>query len=45
MILTEEEIDALYEYFLKRTGYVSYEFDPLVILLIRKLDTHIKERE
>lgn len=44
MTLTEEEeIEALYNYFM-RAGYVSYEFDPLVILLIKKLDTYLTER-
>ena len=43
MNLTEEEVEALYQYFC-RAGYVSYEYDPLVILLIRKLDDHLKRR-
>ena len=41
MILTREEVEALYDYFLKRAGYISYEFNPLIILLIRKLANHI----
>ena len=38
--LSEEEIKALYDYFYK-AGYVSYEFHPLIILLIKKLANHI----
>lgn len=44
MILSDEEVKALYEYFLKRAGYVSYEFDPLIIKLIEKLRLSYGER-
>lgn len=37
MTLTQEEAKALYDYFINRAGYVSYEFDPIVLVLIRKL--------
>ncbi len=40
--LTEEEAKALYDYFLKRAGYVSAEFDPLILLLIRKLHNFLE---
>lgn len=43
MNLTEEEIEALYKFFM-RNGYISYEHDPLVILLIKKLDLYLQER-
>lgn len=43
MTLTEEETEALYKFFM-RNGYISYEHDPLVILLIRKLHDHLEER-
>ena len=37
-LLNGDEAWALYDYFMKRAGYVSYEFDPLIIELIKKLD-------
>lgn len=42
--LTHEEVIALYEYFIKRAGYISYEFDPLMIALIRRLNKEIEGR-
>lgn len=44
-ILTEEEVKALYDYFYKKAGYISYEFDYLIILLIKRLDNHLKEEK
>jgi hypothetical protein len=41
--LTNEEVEALYDYFMKRARYVSYEFDPYIILLIKKLAAYIEE--
>lgn len=36
--LTKEEIIALKEYFYKRAGYISAEFDEVVLQVIKRLD-------
>lgn len=45
MILSNEEIKALLEYFYKRAGYISHEFDPIVIEIIRRMENYVKENE
>lgn len=40
--LTDQETKALYDYFINRAGYVSYEFDPLIIILIRRLRDYLE---
>ena len=39
--LTDAEVKALYEYFMKRAGYISYEFDYPLITLINRLSRYI----
>lgn len=41
-VLEDREVIALYDYFMNRVGYVSYEYDALMILLIRKLREYIE---
>lgn len=41
--LTDAEVEALYEYFLKRAGYISNEFDPFIHVLIKRLAQYIEE--
>jgi len=41
--LTIEESRALADYFLKRAGYISNEFDEPVLCIIRKLDEFLKD--
>lgn len=41
--LTQEEVIALYDYFMKRAGYISYEFDPFIIVLIRRLCKEVEK--
>ena len=42
--LTEEEAKELYDHFMERAGYVSYEFDFFIIKLIRKLREYLQEK-
>jgi hypothetical protein len=44
-IIENEEVKALYDYFNKRAGYISREFDPLIILLIDKLYDYLEEEK
>ena len=32
--LTDKEVEALYSYFILRAGYISYEHDAFIIVLI-----------
>jgi hypothetical protein len=41
-LLNGDEAWALYSFLFKRAGYISHEFDPLIIELFRKLDTFFK---
>lgn len=41
--LSDEEAKAIYSFFLK-CGYISYEFDMPVILLIRRLAEYLEEK-
>jgi hypothetical protein len=43
LCLSEEEVIALYDYFIKRAGYISYEFDMSVLELIKRLRQHIED--
>lgn len=45
IILTDEEARALYEYFMGRAGYISYEFDLPIIEFIRKLEVYLSEEK
>jgi hypothetical protein len=36
--LNRKEVEALREYFLKRAGYISYEFDPIIHDIIKRLN-------
>jgi len=43
LVLTQEEAIALNDYFLKRAGYVSHEFDQTVIDFNKRLDRYVEE--
>jgi hypothetical protein len=43
--LSEDDVKALYDYFIKRAGYISYEMDLPVIKLIRALNEYLEADE
>jgi hypothetical protein len=43
--LTTDEVKALYDYFIKRAGYISYEFDLPMIVLIKRLNQYIEDNK
>lgn len=43
-LITEQEVKALYDYFLNRAGYISYDFDIKIIWLIRKMSKYIENK-
>jgi hypothetical protein len=45
MKLTDEEAEALYDYFLKRAGYISFEHDLVVHNIIKKLEVYLYNLE
>lgn len=40
IVLSDLEVFALYNYFMKRAGYISYEHDLEIIRFIRKLNDY-----
>ena len=36
--LNKREVEALLDYFYKRAGYISAEFDPMVLNIIKRMD-------
>lgn len=42
-ILMDKEVELLYDFFIKRAGYVSHEFDPFIHVLNKRLSRHIEE--
>lgn len=40
LFLSEDEIKALIDYFYQRAGYISPEFDPMVIAFTKRLDDY-----
>lgn len=43
--LTQEEVVALLDYFVKRAGYISHEFDSPVHEIIKRLNNFIMRTE
>ena len=43
-ILLDEEAKQLYD-FLMKDGYISCEFHPLVVELVRKLDKYLEQKK
>jgi hypothetical protein len=43
--LSDDELKSLLEYFVKRAGYISYEFDHEIWKLIKRMQLHVGENE
>lgn len=43
--LTNNELVALQDYFLKRAGYISHEFDSVVLDVIKKIDDYLDKEK